>query len=158
MHFRRTATEDTEVRGQRIRAGDKVVVWYVSRDFDDRAVRRPVPLEATRRPTTMSRSGSTSPHCAFGSHLARLEMRVLFEELMPMLDRNRGRRHPRCGCGRTSSRASKRLEVAASWRPLATWRSAPAAVAGCHLVGRGADLGRAGHDGPQRHGRRPPSV
>jgi cytochrome P450 len=86
MHFRRTATEDTELRGTAIRAGDKVVVWYVSADFDAAQFASPYHFDATRSPNDHVAFGLHSPHLCLGAHLARLEMRVLFEELLPMLD------------------------------------------------------------------------
>lgn len=116
MHFRRTATEDTEVRGQRIRAGDKVVVWYVSADFDDEQFADPFRFEATRTPNDHVAFGLHSPHLCLGSHLARLEMRVLFEELMPMLDRIEVVGTPERLRSNFIS-GFKRLEVATSWRP-----------------------------------------
>jgi cytochrome P450 len=86
MHFRRTATEDTELRGTAIRAGDKVVVWYVSADFDAAQFANPYHFDAARSPNDHVAFGLHSPHLCLGAHLARLEMRVLFEEMLPMLD------------------------------------------------------------------------
>ncbi len=86
MHFRRTATQDTELRGTTIRAGDKVVVWYVSADFDADQFDDPFHFDPARAPNDHVAFGLHSPHLCLGAHLARLEMRVLFEELVPMLD------------------------------------------------------------------------
>lgn len=85
MHFRRTATQDTELNGASIAAGDKVVVWYVSADFDERQFADPFHFDAERSPNEHVAFGLHSPHLCLGAHLARLEMRVLFEELVPML-------------------------------------------------------------------------
>jgi cytochrome P450 len=86
MHFRRTATEDTELRGTSIRSGDKVVVWYVSANFDAAQFASPYHFDASRSPNDHVAFGLHSPHLCLGAHLARLEMRVLFEELLPSLD------------------------------------------------------------------------
>lgn len=83
MHFRRTATQDTELAGTAIRRGDKVVVWYVSADFDERQFEDPFRFDAVRDPNDHVAFGLHSPHLCLGAHLARLEMRVLFEELLP---------------------------------------------------------------------------
>ncbi len=85
MHFRRTATEDHELNGASIKKGDKVVVWYVSADFDERQFAEPFHFDANRTPNDHVAFGLHSPHLCLGAHLARLEMRVLFEELVPML-------------------------------------------------------------------------
>jgi cytochrome P450 len=85
MHFRRTATEDTELNGARIRKGDKVVVWYVSANFDDRQFDDPFHFDPVRSPNDHVAFGLHSPHLCLGAHLARLEMRVLFEELVAVL-------------------------------------------------------------------------
>lgn len=87
MHFRRTATEDTELQGTKIKAGDKVVVWYVSADFDERQFPDPYHFEPGRTPNEHVAFGLHSPHLCLGAHLARLEMRVLFEELVPLVER-----------------------------------------------------------------------
>lgn len=86
MHFRRTATQDTELGGVSIKAGDKVVVWYVSADFDERQFANPFHFDPARTPNEHVAFGLHSPHLCLGAHLARLEMRVLFEELLPLVD------------------------------------------------------------------------
>jgi cytochrome P450 len=85
MHFRRTATEDTELNGTAIKKGDKVVVWYVSANFDAEQFDDPFHFDPARTPNDHVAFGLHSPHLCLGAHLARLEMRVLFEELVPML-------------------------------------------------------------------------
>ncbi len=115
MHFRRTATEDTELRGTAIAAGDKVVVWYVSADFDADQFPEPFHFDASRSPNDHVAFGLHSPHLCLGAHLARLEMRVLFEELVPMLDAVTIAAPPE----RLRSNfiaGMKRLEVEAAWR------------------------------------------
>ncbi len=85
MNFRRTATEDTVLNGQQIRAGDKVVIYYISGDFDERAFADPFAFDIKRTPNDHLAFGLKSPHKCLGEHLARLEIRVLFEELLPRL-------------------------------------------------------------------------
>ncbi|MEZ5419155.1 MAG: cytochrome P450 [Vicinamibacterales bacterium] len=83
MHFRRTATEDTTLGGRTIRAGDKVVMWYIAGNFDERQFPRPHEFDIRRQPNEHLAFGLKSPHKCLGEHLARLEMRVFFEEFLP---------------------------------------------------------------------------
>jgi hypothetical protein len=83
MHFRRTATEDTELGGKKIKANDKVLIWYISGDYDDRQFKDPYHFDITRSPNPHMAFGLQSPHKCLGEHLARLEIKVLFEELLP---------------------------------------------------------------------------
>ena len=83
MHFRRTAVHDTELHGRRIKAGDKVVVWYVSANRDERQFPEPYRFDVRRSPNDHVAFGLHSPHLCIGAHLARMELRVLFEELLP---------------------------------------------------------------------------
>ena len=115
MHFRRTATQDTEVRGTSIRAGDKVVVWYVSADFDASQFANPYHFDAARAPNDHVAFGLHSPHLCLGAHLARLEMRVLFEELLAMLDAVDVVGTPERLRSNFIS-GYKRLDVATTWR------------------------------------------
>jgi cytochrome P450 len=85
LHFRRTATKDAELRGTRIRQGDKVVTWYISANYDDQAFPDPHRFDITRRPNEHVTFGPGGPHFCLGAHLARLETRILFEELLPRL-------------------------------------------------------------------------
>jgi cytochrome P450 len=85
MHFRRTATRDVELRGKRIREGDKVVVWFVSGNFDGEVFPEPARFDVGRDPNPHMTFGSGGPHVCIGAHLARLEIRVMFEELLPRL-------------------------------------------------------------------------
>jgi len=86
LHFRRTATRDTELRGVKIRKGDKVVTWYISANRDGEAFPHPDRFDITRRPNEHVTFGPGGPHFCLGAHLARLETRILFEELLPRLD------------------------------------------------------------------------
>ncbi len=85
MHFRRTAVVDTELGGTAIAAGDKVLIWFLSGDFDQRHFPRPFEFDIRRTPNDHLAFGLKSPHKCLGEHLARLEMRVFFEELLPAL-------------------------------------------------------------------------
>ncbi len=86
MHFRRTATRDTELGGQAIAAGDKVVTWYVSANRDEREFPDADAFDVTRTPNDHVTFGPGGPHFCLGAHLARLETRILFQELIPRLD------------------------------------------------------------------------
>lgn len=85
LHFRRTATVDTELRGQHIRAGDKVVTWYISANRDENVFPDPYRFDIRRQPNEHVTFGPGGPHFCLGAHLARLETRVLFQELLPRL-------------------------------------------------------------------------
>ncbi len=81
MHFRRTLTEDTQLRGVTMHAGDKVVLWYVSANFDDEHFPDAASFRPERTPNDHVAFGLHSPHLCLGAHLARLELRVMFEEM-----------------------------------------------------------------------------
>jgi cytochrome P450 len=82
VHFRRTATRDTEIAGQRIAAGDKVVLWYASGNRDETAIPDPDRLDVSRPNVEHQAFGGGGRHFCLGNQLARLELRVLFEELL----------------------------------------------------------------------------
>jgi cholest-4-en-3-one 26-monooxygenase len=79
--FRRTATRDTEIRGQKIREGDKVVVYYQSANRDEAVFKDPDTFDVTRSPNNHLAFG-IGEHFCLGANLARLEIRVMFEELL----------------------------------------------------------------------------
>ena len=81
MHFRRTLTSDVELRGKHLKAGDKVVLWYTSANYDEDHFERPDEFRPDRSPNDHMAFGLHSPHLCLGAHLARLEIRVLFEEM-----------------------------------------------------------------------------
>lgn len=85
MHFRRTAVQDAELGGRAITAGDKVLIWYIAGNFDERRFPAPFTFDIRRTPNEHLAFGLKSPHKCLGEHLARLEMRVFFEELLPAL-------------------------------------------------------------------------
>jgi cytochrome P450 len=81
MHFRRTATEEVEIRGTRISAGDRVVMWYPSANYDEEVFDGPLRFDIRRQPNDHLTFG-TGRHVCLGASLARLEVRVVFEELL----------------------------------------------------------------------------
>jgi methyl-branched lipid omega-hydroxylase len=85
IHFRRTATRDTELRGQPIRAGEKVVMWYASANRDEEAFDEPFRLDLRRDPNEHVGFGGPGPHHCLGAHLARREITVMFRELFARL-------------------------------------------------------------------------
>jgi len=82
MHFRRTAREDVELGGQAIAAGDKVVMWYSSANRDDAAFAEADRFDVSRTPNEHVAFGAGGPHFCLGASLARIEARILFEELL----------------------------------------------------------------------------
>jgi len=80
-HFRRTATRDTELRGRRISEGDKVVMWYVSSNRDEDRYCEPERFDVTRNPVHQA-FGAGGRHFCLGAALARLELKILFEETL----------------------------------------------------------------------------
>ena len=84
-HFRRTATRDVELHGKTIRAGDKVVMWFAAGNRDPEAFAEPYRFDVTRRPNDHVTFGKGSPHFCLGNNLARMEIRLMFETLLPRL-------------------------------------------------------------------------
>jgi cholest-4-en-3-one 26-monooxygenase len=80
-HFRRTATRDTELGGQTIREGDKVVMWYVSSNRDESRYENPDRFDVTRNPDHQA-FGAGGRHFCLGTALARLELTVMLEEML----------------------------------------------------------------------------
>jgi cholest-4-en-3-one 26-monooxygenase len=80
-HFRRTATRDTELDGQAIREGEKVVMWYVSSNRDETRYEDPERFDVARNPEHQA-FGAGGRHFCLGTALARLELRILFEETL----------------------------------------------------------------------------
>jgi cytochrome P450 len=84
-HFRRTATRDTQLGDRRIAEGDKVVLWFASGNRDDAVFRDPYRFDVTRQHNDHVTFGKGSPHFCLGNSLARMEIQVMFEELVPRL-------------------------------------------------------------------------
>ncbi len=85
MHFRRTATRDTEIRGQRIAAGDRVVIWHISANRDEDVFPDPFTFDIGRNPDKSAGHvafGGGGAHFCLGANLARAEMKVMLQELL----------------------------------------------------------------------------
>tara|TARA_B110000503_G_scaffold38738_2_gene63669 strand:- start:50255 stop:51451 length:1197 start_codon:yes stop_codon:yes gene_type:complete len=78
-YFRRTATCDTQINGQAIKAGDRVVLMYSSANFDEDIFTDPMTFDITRSPNPHMAFGH-GIHLCLGANLARMEARVFFEE------------------------------------------------------------------------------
>ncbi|MCU1486885.1 MAG: cytochrome [Actinomycetia bacterium] len=81
MYFRRNATEDIELHGQQIKQGDKVSIWYASANRDEDHFEDPFRFDIRRTPNEHIAFGGGGPHFCLGASLARMEIRVLLEEL-----------------------------------------------------------------------------
>lgn len=82
IRFRRTATRDFELHGVDIREGDPVVLFYTSANFDETVFDDPLRFDITRDQNPQLGFGGGGPHFCLGANLARLEIKVMFEELL----------------------------------------------------------------------------
>ena len=82
MYFRRTATSDTEVGGQAISEGDKVVMWHISANRDEDVFDDPFRFDITRDPNDHVAFGGGGHHFCLGANLARAELGFIFEEIL----------------------------------------------------------------------------
>jgi cytochrome P450 family 142 subfamily A polypeptide 1 len=97
QNMMRTAAEDTEVGGHRFRAGDRLLLMYPSGNRDEAVFADPYRFDVTRDPNPHVAFGGRGAHHCLGSSLARLELRVMFEELLrrfPDLERASGEPPP----------------------------------------------------------------
>lgn len=85
LYFRRTATRDVDVHGRRIREGDKVIYWFASANRDETVFDAPFEVNLHRAPNRHMGFGQGGPHVCLGIWLARLEVKVLFQELASRL-------------------------------------------------------------------------
>ena len=81
-HFRRTATSDMHLSGQEIKEGEKVVLWWVSANYDERKFDNPYKFDICRNPNDHVTFGRNGPHLCLGAWLARMELRVTIQELL----------------------------------------------------------------------------
>ncbi len=81
IYFRRTATRDVELRGQKIRENDKVVMYYPSANRDESVFKNPDVFDVARSPNDHLAFG-VGQHWCLGANLARLEIRIMFDELL----------------------------------------------------------------------------
>ena len=86
MYFRRNVTRDTEVRGQKIQAGDKIGIWYISANRDESVFENPFSFDIKRTPNEHVAFGGGGPHFCLGANLARMEMNIMFDELVRRVD------------------------------------------------------------------------
>ncbi|MCA3444398.1 MAG: cytochrome P450 [Rhodobacter sp.] len=84
-YFRRTAAQDFELHGRQIRTGDKVLYWFASANRDETVFDMPFHVNLARNPNRHLAFGQGGPHLCLGMWLARLEVRVLFQELAKRL-------------------------------------------------------------------------
>jgi cholest-4-en-3-one 26-monooxygenase len=116
LFFRRNCTRDTELGGQTIRAGEKISLWYISANRDESVFDDPFRFDITRDPNPHIAFGGGGPHFCLGAQLARLEIRLLFEELARRVPRLEGLGEP----DRLRSNfigGIKHLPVRLSWGP-----------------------------------------
>jgi cholest-4-en-3-one 26-monooxygenase len=85
MQFRRTVMQDTEIRGVKIKEGDKVVIYYGSANRDEDIFPDADAFDVGRDPNPHVAFGPGGPHFCLGANLARLEIRIMFETLMKRL-------------------------------------------------------------------------
>ena len=85
MNFRRQATEDVEIGGEKIQAEDKVVFFHVSANRDETVFDDPDRFDIGRKPNPHMAFGGGGPHFCLGANLARMEIIVMFEHLLDRL-------------------------------------------------------------------------
>lgn len=83
-HFQRVVTKDVEFHGRSLKEGDHVMLCYPSANRDEAVFENPDAFDVTRRPNKHLAFGF-GPHMCIGQHVAKLEMRILFEELLPRI-------------------------------------------------------------------------
>jgi cholest-4-en-3-one 26-monooxygenase len=87
MYFRRNATHDMDYKGHHVAEGDKVSIWFIAANRDEDVFDEPYTFDLGRDPNPHVAFGGGGPHHCLGAHLARLEIRVLFEELVQRVAR-----------------------------------------------------------------------
>jgi len=86
-HMRRTALVDTEIRGKKIRKGDRVVMWYVSGNRDEEVIERPNEFIIDRARPRIHLSFGFGIHRCVGMRLAELQLRIVWEEILKRFER-----------------------------------------------------------------------
>jgi cholest-4-en-3-one 26-monooxygenase len=81
LHFKRTVTADTEIRGQEIKEGDQIVMWYISANRDEEVFDDPFTFDVTRDPNPQIAFGGGGNHFCLGANLARMELKLIFHEI-----------------------------------------------------------------------------
>ena len=90
IYFRRTTTCDTEVAGVPMKAGAKVAIYFLSANFDEQVFENPYEFDIYRNPNPHVAFGAAGPHYCLGASLARMQLRIMMEELVsrvPVLKR-----------------------------------------------------------------------
>jgi len=86
-HMRRVANEDVELNGKTIKKGDKVVMWYLSGNRDERVIENPDQFQVDRKNARHHLSFGFGVHRCMGNRLAEMQLRILWEEIMQRFDR-----------------------------------------------------------------------
>jgi cholest-4-en-3-one 26-monooxygenase len=81
LYFRRNVTEDLEYKGHQFKVGDKLSIWYVSANRDEDVFEDPFRFDIARQPNEHVAFGGGGPHFCLGANLARMELKVFFQEL-----------------------------------------------------------------------------
>jgi cholest-4-en-3-one 26-monooxygenase len=81
-HFRRTTTAPAEIHGQEIAEGEKVVMWYISANRDELVFDDPFRFDISREPEEQVAFGGGGHHFCLGANLARMELKLIFEEVL----------------------------------------------------------------------------
>jgi cholest-4-en-3-one 26-monooxygenase len=87
MYFRRNVTEDLDYKGHQLKAGDKVSIWYVSANRDEDVFDDPFTFDIARQPNDHIAFGGGGPHHCLGANLARMELKLFFQELTQRVPR-----------------------------------------------------------------------
>jgi len=85
-HFRRTVTKDVELHGKTIKSGEKIVTWFASGNRDSEIFEDADKFDVTRNSNEHMTFGRGGPHMCLGNALARIELRVMFEDLISRVD------------------------------------------------------------------------
>jgi cholest-4-en-3-one 26-monooxygenase len=81
LYFRRNVTEDMDYKGHQLKEGEKVSIWYISANRDEDIFKDPFTFDITRSPNEHVAFGGGGPHHCLGANLARMELKLFFEEL-----------------------------------------------------------------------------
>ncbi len=81
LYFKRNVTEDIDYKGHQLKAGDKVSMWYISANRDEDIFDQPFRFDIGRQPNEHVAFGGGGPHFCLGANLARIELKVFFQEL-----------------------------------------------------------------------------
>ena len=85
LHFRRQAQRDLSLRDKEIKDGDKVVMWHISANRDEEVFEEPFRFDVSRSPNDHIAFGGGGAHFCLGANLARMELRLVFEEICERL-------------------------------------------------------------------------